>query len=69
MARGAVELRHSGSIPRKPASEMSDEELMAVIGSLAADVGLSIKTIDAAPQQSSGATEQRLLRPSATERL
>jgi len=43
-----VELKHSGSIARKDLSEISDEELLSMIYTLGADVGLApIKTIDA----------------------
>ena len=46
-----MELKHSGSIARKDLSELSDEELMDMIYTLSADVGLApIKTIDADPQ-------------------
>jgi hypothetical protein len=43
-----LELKHSGSIARKDLSEISDEELLSMIYTLGADVGLApIKTIDA----------------------
>ena len=42
-----MELKHSGSIGRKDLSELSDEELMDMIHTLGAGVGLtSMKTID-----------------------
>jgi hypothetical protein len=42
-----VELRHSGAIARKDLSELSDEELMAMISTAASDLGLtSAKTIE-----------------------
>jgi len=67
-----VELRHSGSIGRKDLSELSDEELMNMICSLGADLGVTpIKTIDAkaevaalSPQPADGA-----LRPVPTGQL
>src|SRR3977135_4207056 len=47
-----VELRHSGAIGRKDLSELSDEELMDMIGTLCARVGLtSMKAIDVEPVQ------------------
>jgi hypothetical protein len=56
-----VELKHSGSIGRKDLSELSDEELMNMIYSLGADLGLApIKAIDtnaettASPQHNGG---------------
>jgi hypothetical protein len=50
-----VELRHSGAIGRKDLSELSDEELMDMIGTLGAGVGLtSTKVIDAEPHPVSG---------------
>src|SRR3954453_19349824 len=43
-----MELKHSGSIGRRDLSEVSDEELLNMISTLSAEVGLaSIKTIDA----------------------
>ena len=43
-----VELKHSGSIARKDLSEVSDEELLSMIYTLGAGVGLApVKTIDA----------------------
>ena len=43
-----VELRHSGSVARKDLSELTDEELMSIICSVGAEVGLvPIKTIPA----------------------
>jgi hypothetical protein len=43
-----LELKHSGSIARKDLSEVSDEELLSMIYTLSAGVGLApIKTIDA----------------------
>ena len=43
-----MELKHSGSIARKDLSEISDEELMSMIYTLGAGVGLApIKTLDA----------------------
>jgi hypothetical protein len=43
-----LELRHSGAIARKDLSELSDEELMGMITSLAEEVGFApIKTIEA----------------------
>jgi len=48
-----LELKHSGSIARKDLSEVSDEELLSMIYTLGADVGLApIKTIDAELQSS-----------------
>jgi hypothetical protein len=45
-----TELRHSGSIHRKDLSEMSDEELMAIIASVLPEGALTTpKTIEAAP--------------------
>src|ERR1700694_4962290 len=42
------ELKHSGSIARKDLSEVSDEELLSMIYTLGAGVGLApVKTIDA----------------------
>jgi hypothetical protein len=42
-----VELKHSGSVGRKDLSEVSDEELLSMIYTLSADVGLApMKTID-----------------------
>jgi hypothetical protein len=49
-----VELKHSGSIARKDLSEVSDEELLSMIYTLGADVGLApVKTIDVDLQSSS----------------
>jgi hypothetical protein len=46
-----MELKHSGSIARKDLSEISDEELMSMIYTLGAGVGLApMKTVDAEPQ-------------------
>jgi hypothetical protein len=43
-----VELKHSGSIARKDLSELSDEELLSMIYSLGAGIGLApVKMIDA----------------------
>jgi len=43
-----VELKHSGSIARKDLSEISDEELLSMIYTLGAGVGLApVKTLDA----------------------
>jgi hypothetical protein len=43
-----LELKHSGSIARKDLSEISDEDLMSLIYTLGAGVGLApIKTLDA----------------------
>jgi hypothetical protein len=51
-----LELKHSGAIARKDLSEVSDEELLSMIYTLSADVGLvPIKTIDAELQPSSQA--------------
>ena len=36
-----MELKHSGAIARKDLSELTDEELIAMIGMLSADVGLA----------------------------
>ena len=48
-----LELKHSGSIARKDLSEVTDEELLSMIYTLGADVGLApIKTIDAEQQPS-----------------
>jgi|KBSMisStaDraftv2_1062788.scaffolds.fasta_scaffold212045_2 hypothetical protein len=42
-----LELRHSGAIGHKDLSEVSDEELLSMISTLSADVGLApLKTID-----------------------
>ena len=43
-----VELRHSGAIGRKDLNELTDEELMSMIDSLSADIGL-MKTVDPEP--------------------
>jgi hypothetical protein len=43
-----VELKHSGSIAHKDLSEVSDEELLSMIYTLGAGIGLTpVKTIDA----------------------
>jgi hypothetical protein len=43
-----VELKHSGSIARKDLNEISDEELLSMIYTLGAGVGLApVKTIEA----------------------
>src|SRR6185436_11467741 len=48
-----LELRHSGSIGRKPVSEMTDQEIMDRITELVPEVNQpSIKTIEAAPVES-----------------
>jgi hypothetical protein len=47
-----LELKHSGSIGRKDLSELSDEELMDMIHTLGAGIGLT-KTIDMEPEPSS----------------
>jgi hypothetical protein len=45
-----LELKHSGSIGRKDLSELSDEELMDMIHTLGAGIGLAaVKTIDMEP--------------------
>lgn len=45
-----LELRHSGSIGRKDLSELSDEDLMDMIHTLGAGIGLAaVKTIDMEP--------------------
>jgi hypothetical protein len=55
-----LELRHSGSIGRKDLSELSDEELMDMIHTLGAGVGLtSMKTIDVEPDPSIEAPSER----------
>jgi hypothetical protein len=49
-----MEVKHSGSVGRRDLSEVSDEELMSMIYTLSADVGLApVKTIDADLQPSS----------------
>jgi hypothetical protein len=40
-----LEMRHSGSIDRKPVSEMTDEELMARLEELQADIDPPMKTV------------------------
>jgi len=46
-----MELKHSGSIAHKDLSEVSDEELMSMIYTFGAGVGLApMKTIDAEPE-------------------
>jgi hypothetical protein len=48
-----MELKHSGSIARKDLSEVSDEELLSLICTLGAGVGVApMKTIDAEPEPS-----------------
>jgi hypothetical protein len=48
-----LELKHSGSIGRKDLSEVSDEELLSMISTLSASVGLApIKTINMEPDAS-----------------
>jgi hypothetical protein len=43
-----VELKHSGSIARKDLSEVSDEELLSMIYTMGAEIGLApLQTIDA----------------------
>jgi hypothetical protein len=57
-----MELRHSGAIARKDLSELTDEELMGMIHSLSADIGLSpMKTIDAA-LETTGRAQGNVLR-------
>ena len=47
-----TELKHSGSIRTKDLSQLSDEELMNLIGALAPEFGLApIKTIEATPAE------------------
>jgi hypothetical protein len=60
-----VELPHSGAIARKDLSELTDEELMSMITSLAKDVGFKPpETIDATSELSAlEAPALRLLRP------
>jgi hypothetical protein len=42
-----VELKHSGSIARKDLSEVSDEELLSIIYTMGAEIGLApVQTID-----------------------
>jgi hypothetical protein len=42
-----LELRHSGAIGRKDLSQLTDEELMAMIGALSVEVGVvPVKTIE-----------------------
>jgi hypothetical protein len=49
-----MELKHSGSIGRRDLSEVSDEELLNMISTLSAEVGLApAKTIDMEPDPSS----------------
>jgi hypothetical protein len=59
-----LELQHSGAIGRKDLSELSDEDLMDMIQTLGADVGLtSMKTIDVEPDPSGGtSSEGKVLR-------
>jgi hypothetical protein len=48
-----VELKHSGSIAHKDLSEVSDEELLSMIYTLGAGIGLApVKTIDAEVESS-----------------
>ena len=57
-----VELRHSGAIGRKDLSELSDEELMDMIHTLGAGVGLaSTKTIDMEPSSTEPGNVLRLM--------
>ena len=47
-----VELRHSGMIGRRDVRELTDEELMAIITSVGAEVGFApVKTIEAQEEQ------------------
>ena len=48
-----VELKHSGSVATRDLSELSDQQLMAMIGTVSADLGFGpMKLIDqAAPDQ------------------
>jgi hypothetical protein len=49
-----MELKHSGSIGRRDLSQVSDEELLNMISTLSAEVGLApAKTIDMEPDPSS----------------
>ena len=49
-----MEVKHSGSVGLRDLSEVSDEELMSMIYTLSADVGLApVRTIDGALQPSS----------------
>jgi hypothetical protein len=42
-----VELKHSGSVARKDLSEVSDEELLSIIYTMGAEIGLApVQTID-----------------------
>ena len=48
-----MELKHSGAIARKDLSELTDEELIAMIGALSAEIGSApVKTIEAISQVS-----------------
>ena len=49
-----VELKHSGSIDRRDLSEISDEELMRLIGVLSAEIAAQTETIEAKPAQLRG---------------
>jgi hypothetical protein len=56
-----VELKHSGSIARKDLSEVSDEELLSMIYTMGAEIGLApLQTIDTAlsPKRSGPAGEK-----------
>jgi hypothetical protein len=56
-----VELKHSGSIARKDLSEVSDEELLSMIYTMGAEIGLApLQTIDTAlsPKRSEPAGEK-----------
>ena len=49
-----MEVKHSGSVGLRDLSEVSDEELMSMIYTLSADVGLApVRTIDGDLQPSS----------------
>jgi hypothetical protein len=56
-----IELKHSGSIARKDLSEVSDEELLSIIYTMGAEIGLApVQTIDTAlsPKRSEPAGEK-----------
>jgi hypothetical protein len=55
-----VELRHSGAVATRHLSQLTDEQLMAVIGTVSADLGFSpMKLIDqAAPDQADATRHQ-----------
>ena len=57
-----VELRHSGAIARKDLSELSDEQLMSLIGAVSQELDLApMKTIEAGTANGNGSL--RLVHP------